>query len=389
MVARSALLILFAAVAARAIGLHEYKSRLDTSLLEPSPTPSSSTEVIRTYEALATDLFNDTDMPCTYLCDYRSIHEKIPRPLTDAEQMYIKLKPIYTSVTSVAASCPAIYAGNKDHSSFDLSTLTLHPGTHLIMYGHSYMWESFHTIRAAHKLLGQITKEGADVCKLNNECTGANGCVDCTGAGGAICAGGSEPKGEPYCGGTSNFNCDCNKAYRLYFSNGATLTGVFNWGWMQQEKYADRLSAMLQQGVDGAAYTHALVMEPHLDAFFTNGAGDTMDATTTYGCGWSSKFWSLWQTDLPTTAKLYHVPAWGYSDENLQIYSSGPPVLKFNTENSNCTAESQWTDGETKASNFKSGGIQGHHCIAVRDSSGYSLGIVPRMAARLLAQMYS
>jgi len=244
------------------------------------------------------------------------------------------------------------------------------------MFGHSYLWESFHAIRAAHKFLGKITQTKS-LCDGDSECVGNNCC---------ICAGGEKLLGEPYCGGTSNFNCNCNKGQRFYFENGATLTGIFNWEKMQRVSNSDKLTAQITAGVDGQAYTHALVMEPHTDVFFVNPVAATMESDTQYGCGWSTQFWDLWHSACPNT-KVFHVPSWGYSSDKLHICATGPQMITPKTEGNNCTAESQWDAGETKASNFKSGGIQGHHCVAARDSTGYSLGVVPAMAADLLAKM--
>jgi len=325
-------------------------------------------------------MFEDVDMPCTYICDYRPVSEKIPRALTTDEQEFIKRKPIWPTIKSVEASCPAMYDhGKANHSSFDLTTLTFSAGTHVIMFGHSYLWESFQAIRFANKKLGTVTKEKT-ICGVDSDCVGAGGC---------ICAGGTDLKGSPYCGGTSNFNCDCNKGYRYYYSNGATLTGIFNWETMQRQQNSAKLSTQLAAGVDGTPYTHALVMEPHTDIFFTNPiAGDTMETSATYGCGWSTQFWGLWKTATPTT-KVFHVPSWGYSSANLQIVAASPQVITPNTQGNNCTAESQWNAFETKASDFAGGEIQGHHCIAARDSYGYSLGVIPSMAAGLITKMYA
>jgi len=279
----------------------------------------------------------------------------------------------------VEGSCKSMMQ-QANAQAFDLNSLILPPNTHLLFYGHSYLWESFHMIRLAHKLV--MGPDGLSLIKGPPSLLCGNDDAECMGHQGCICAGGAKQKGMPYCGGASNFNCDCNKGVRYSFKTGSTITGIFNWEAFQRQRNADQLKKFIDAGVDGVPYTHAFVMEPHPELFYDKPNLVTMRSDSAYGCGWSADFWNLWNAAMP--GKVHHVVPWGYTGAALTYAHSAPPAVELSARATNCTCESPNYEKPTTASLFSSGGIQGHQCIAARDDKGVYLGVVALMAADIL-----
>jgi len=318
---------------------------------EAQQTPLLAADMVTTIPAkeFAAKLWADTDLYCTYMCDYTKVDSFASDPLT-SRWAY-----------SIDTACPKMKT-EFNAKEFDLDTLMLPAGTHLLMYGQSYLRELFSTIRAAYAIKGGINSTDYLSDSPND-------------VGTCVCAGGTKQLGQPFCGGAENANCKCGDVIRYHLSGGSSITGIFNARAYQLESQASELKTF----IEGYKYTTALVMEPHVKGFF--GSPSVWDEHK-YGCGWSDTFWSLWNEAMP--GKVKHVVPWGYETADLALASGSPqPPLYTNTRQLNCTSESDYF--RTKLN--KEMGIMGHQCLAARDSTGDYVGPVPYIAADLVAAL--
>jgi len=185
---RSALVGIGAAVAVQAVGLNYGETNLLQPITaSPSPSPAAALQaspspapiklngtLIEATE-LAKTLFADDSQPCLFLCDSKKVQE------TEEEKGY--------ATSTLASDCPEFVNKTEWAESFDLESVMLPAGMRLLVFGHSYLWEQFHFIRAAHKILGR--QASADYLYGNYK-----------GMGLAICAGHGRNAGMPFCGGT-------------------------------------------------------------------------------------------------------------------------------------------------------------------------------------------
>jgi len=255
------------------------------------------------------------------------------------------------------------------------------------MFGHSYLKQLFQTLGGTNTIAS--SEWISDGTTLEGTC------------------GSSKRFGAPWCG-YDGANCHTGNAVKHTFANGATVTGVFNYGPLQAQENSSKMEEFITAG----GYTHALVMEPHADTYFTQMKAIDMGTMTrageswkepTYGCGWSDNFWAIWDAKMP--GKVRHVVPWG---------NTADPAIAVGNTTGNITetfmsATSSSTSASTSASANRyhlqtivnalpciaeskhyrtelmtSHGIQGHHCVAAYDESAFYLGPIPYMMAGAL-----
>jgi len=239
--------------------------------------------------------------------------------------------PLSGQTSSVATACPGVAA--KD-SALDTSTLAIPAGVHVLFYGQSYLHEHFYAIHMANR---------------------------------------QSIKSSEYISATSK----CGQVVRHTLTSGSTLTAVINHEPLSRQGNASALREFVHQGpMVGVNYSHAFVMEPHVDDYFKD--INVRDEEEIYGCGWSTQFWSIWNDVLP--GKVRHVTPWGYESTHLaQTLCPTAPGPVFELEQSyremHCSAEAYF---------YPQNGNRTHYCMIAQDSSGIYLGPIAYMAADLL-----
>jgi len=263
---------------------------------------------------------------------------------------------------------------------------------HLLVFGHSYLWEQFQFIRAAHKILGRISSADYQAP------FGHEGQKD------AVCTGHAKQIAMPYCArtdpddGSVQFNCDDPGVMQYTMANGATITGVMNEPKLQKVTYADNLVSWLNQARTAThpshagqpwTFTHALVMEPHPQTFFDDATTLTLETDFTYGCGWSDKFWSIFNAAFQGKV-MKHLLPWGVDDAALKTSANVPPpenTLKLSTRALTCNSEASKDNGPHLFT--ANGRTNGHQCTAVRDRTGDFLGPIPHMTKESITALKS
>jgi len=271
--------------------------------------------------------------------------------------------------SSVSEVCPEVAAKNSQN--LNASSLTLPPGTHLLMFGHSYLKQLFQSLGGANNITSSEWFSDGD--KMEGVC------------------GSSKRYGAPWCGYDAA-NCHTGDAVRHEFANGATVTGVFNYGSLQAQENATKLREFVMFG----NFSHALVMEPHANEYFEQMKAIDSGTMTraqeswkepNYGCGWGDKFWSIWNEVMP--GKVRHVVPWGNKNADITLTGSTTAAqsqpdyryfLQSVVDALPCIVESKFYRQEL----LNSHGIQGHQCVAAYDDTGFFLGPVPYMMAGAL-----
>lgn len=225
-----------------------------------------------------------------------NLEERLKRMLDAGDAMPIENYPLFRTdmicrlpkgaQNSTSSGCGATKPQLHSHE-LELLIRSMPADFHLLVYGPSYM------------------REISDALTLH---------------AGPISAGGLKVMGEQdasdtcMCGLSAKV-CDCADFGSITFDSGQRVTNVLNYGKLQRPGGLPQLRKVLEDPT--RQFTHAFVMEPHQECYFTkcDGHGSCpgcpeIDAGV-YGCGeWAADLWQLFSGRFLGRHQLVHIVPW-------------------------------------------------------------------------------